>query len=108
MFTRHGLNIVFLGVVLFSLAACDSAKITDSLSPQEEMEPMQTSSPEFAQARKQSDASIISNSIDDIFVRLANRFGGFGGAYENDDGQLVLVSRQPESTRAARDELAAE
>ncbi len=99
--------------MIFSFTSCDSGEVTslqeaEKTSLRERVAPIRTSAPEFLQARRQLDASLIFNSIDEIFVRLSDRFEGFGGAYENDDGQLVLVSRQPESTRAARDELAAE
>lgn len=108
MATRDVLRIVFLGVVLIALASCDSAELTDSPSSQEEVAPLQTNSPKFAKAQRQVDASLISNSIDDAFVRLANRFDGFGGAYENEEGQLVLVSTQPEHAEGAKIEFVAE
>lgn len=108
MITRYVLTTIFLGVLLIALASCDSAEITDSPSPQEEVASLQTNSPTFVQARGQLDTSLLPNSIDDIFVKLADRFDGFGGVYENEEGQLVIVSRQPENTKAARDELVAE
>jgi hypothetical protein len=59
MVTRDIKSIVFLAFVLFSLTSCDSAEITDPPSPQDEVMPLQTRSPEFVQAQRQLDASLL-------------------------------------------------
>ena len=108
MVSRYILTTIFSGVLLFSFASCDSADIADPSTPQKAALPLQTNSSEFIQARKQLDVSLIPKSIDDIFVKLADRFDGFGGVYENEEGKLVLVSRQPEHTRVVQAEIVAE
>ena len=70
--------------------------------------PIEAGTAEFAEARRLLDASRIPDSIDDIFVRLSDRFEGFAGAYQNENGHLVLVSTQPESARSTRDGLVAD
>lgn len=70
--------------------------------------PIEAGTSEFAEARRLLDASRIPDSIDDIFVSLSDRFEGFAGAYQNEDGHLVLVSTQPEIARSTRDGLVAD
>jgi hypothetical protein len=108
MVTRYVIGIVFWGVGLLALASCDSSEVAESTSPQGKAVPIQSGSPEFALLRKSLDSSLIPNSIDDIFVKLTDRFDGFGGVYENEEGNLVIISSNPENTRAAQNELVSE
>ncbi len=99
-----------LALVTMLLVGCDSAITPSADLPldEENGDSRVTGVPEFALAREHLDASLISGSIDDIFVRLADRYEGFGGVYEDERGNLVLVSEQPENVRAAQSELVSE
>ena len=99
-----------LALVTMLLVGCDSAITPNADLPldEENGDSRVTGVPEFDLAREHLDASLISGSIDDIFVRLADRYEGFGGVYEDERGNLVLVSEQPENVRAAQSELVSE
>lgn len=99
-----------LALVTMLLVGCDSAITPNADLPvdEENGDSRVTGVPEFALAREYLDASLISGSIDDIFVRLGDRYEGFGGVYEDERGYLVLVSKQPENIRTAQSELVSE
>ena len=99
-----------LGLVTMLLVGCDSAITpnTDLSLDEGNAVPGVTGASELALAREYLDASLVSGSIDDIFVRLADRYEGFGGVYEDERGYLVLVSKQPENVRAVQSELVSE
>ncbi|MCY4674573.1 MAG: hypothetical protein OXD43_12565 [Bacteroidetes bacterium] len=99
-----------LGLVTMLLVGYDSATTPNADISLDEGNavPSVTGASELALAREYLDASLTSGSIDDIFVRLADRYEGFGGVYEDESGYLVLVSKQPENVRAVQSELVSE
>ena len=70
-------------VLLLLLVGCDSATTPNEDLPLDEGDAVPrvsvTGVSELALARKHLDASLMLGSIDDIFIRLADRFEGFGG-----------------------------
>ena len=46
-------------------------------------------------------ASAVPGSVDAIFLELTTRYPGFGGAYEDGKGRVVLISSRPNETRTA-------
>ena len=99
-----------LGLVTLLLAGCDSAITPNPDLTHDEgvAGPHVSGVSELTLAREHLDASLTNGSIDDVFVKLADRFEGFGGVYENEEGYLVLVSKQPENARASQANLVSE
>ncbi len=105
MFLRH--FSASLGCVLLLLmASCDSLELIEKPAPAQAI--LKAGSPAFTQARRHLDVSLVSDSIDDIFVEMADRYNGFGGMYQNENGDVVLVSTQPQRTVLQQDELFSE
>lgn len=106
MFSPPPLRLSLLLIVAaVTLVSCDSAAVVERAPESEVVSPIRAASPAFASLRARLDASLAPGTVDDAYVKLSDRFEGFGGLYEDEAGHLVLTFTDERKGRAVRDEL---